>query len=673
VCKQVLASDQTALDALKLIGICTCLSGQSTIAVAVLELVRACSGANDAGVLGALSVAHEASGNKTAALTFAQQAIALAPESPQHQRALAKAYSANGNYAQAAATLEKLVEAGKAQPKDRYLLGVTYRKLKQYAAAIEILNDLSDSDPENVTYLTALGQACEDAGRGRDAVKAYTKALQLDPENEALSLALGTLFYRGGNLTRSLAVLRAGYKNAPKNAGILVNLGLTLAAAGMPRAAVDAFGKSYQISHSPVAHSNAVFYVQYLSGEPSVKIHDMHHKWFLRHGARLVPLTSRFPEQTDPNKRLRIGYVSPDFRAHSCAYFLRGLLSCHRHDDFEIYAYMTEPTRDKMAEKFKSAIDVWRDADGLSPSRLAEMIRTDAIDILVDLAGHTARNSLLTFAMKPAPVQATWLGYPTTTGLETIDWRISDPWLTPEPTPEGFSERLYRLPRVSHSYTPGMGLHDIPPVEPSPFQANGHLTFGSFNNLAKISDDCLAFWAAVLNSVSDARLRIKSRHIGDAEVQNHLTKRYAAAGGDVSRLDIVGGTEKKEDHLSQIGDVDIALDTYPYGGMTTTCETVMMGVPVLSLVGERSASRYGLSVLTAVGLPEFASPSVDDLVALAKALNEDRDRLRQLRAGLRDQVLASPLCDHADFARAMETAYRDMWTQWCASQTTQQR
>lgn len=663
-----LARQPQAIRALHVFGVAACLEGQARQALPILRLALSAR-PDDPAMLAAVSVACREAGDPGSACDYARKAVALAPDRPQVLRALAEAQRAARHWTDAALTYEGFIKTGRATAKDHRGHGACLMHLGRGAEALRTFEKVVAQAPTDLDTLSLYANALSEQGRLRDAIKVLKWALKIDPKRAETAGRLGALYYKGSNTQKSLSALRHGLRHHPKDAGLLVNIGLSLAAIGKAGAAVTAFFRSLETRASPIAHSNAVFYAQYTNDHTSAGILELHKTWARRHAAALTPERPTWTVAADPDRRLRIAYVSPDLRMHSCAYFLLGLMEHHDHAAFEVHAYMTNKERDRISERLRALVDVWHDADDLSQKALATTVSQDNIDILIDLAGHTAKNRLMTFAFKPAPVQVTWLGYPTTTGLDTVDWRISDPWLTPADSQEGFTERVYRLPRVSHAFHTGVNHFDLPPVTESPVVRNGHLTFGSFNNLAKVSEPCLAYWAAILKAIPDARLRIKSGRIASREAEAHLTQGFAAAGGDATRLEICGGTQRKEDHLAQIGDVDIALDTYPYGGMTTTCETLLMGVPVLSLVGERTASRYGLSVLTAVGLPELAAHSVEEVTAAAVALNEDRDRLRTLRAGLRDRVLASPLCDHAGFARAMEAAYRDMWTQWCASQT----
>ena len=369
----------------------------------------------------------------------------------------------------------------------------------------------------------------------------------------------------------------------------------------------------------------------------------------------------------DPNKRLRIGYLSSDFRAHSIAFFIEPLLIAHNRTNVEITCYANIGNPDPMTHRLRENADRWRNVWSLDDNELAGLIRNDGIDILVDLAGHTANNRLRVFATKPAPVQVTWLGYPNTTGLHEMDYRLTDEWADPT----GTSDRLHteKLIRLPHGFLCYYSLGDCP-VSESPFATNGYITFGCFNSSAKINSRILDTWCNLLTDVPNSRLLLKSKQLDSKYWQKSFFEAFKCRGIHSDRIEYRGHTSTLNEHLSTYSHVDIALDTYPYNGTTTSCEALWMGVPVVALAGDRHASRVSLSLLHQIGMDELIASTPDNYWQLAASLARDTDRLAKYRSTLRIRMSESPLTDAEGFARDIETAYRFMWRTWCEGHNT---
>ena len=381
--------------------------------------------------------------------------------------------------------------------------------------------------------------------------------------------------------------------------------------------------------------------------------------------ARLRPDGVRFTlehRDRDPDRRLRIGYVSADFRRHSCASFITPLFGAHDPQAVEVVAYSENPMDDDVTSVIRSKVCQWRPIVGLGDAAVAELVHRDAVDILVDLSGHTAGNRLPVFAMKPAPVQVTWLGYPNTTGLSEIDYRLTDGHA--DPTDSGidaaYTERLWRLPKCFLAYEPDAAA---PPAAPG--SDTSSVTFGSFNHLPKITPEVVAVWSQILAAVPRSRLIMKAKRLGDPEVRRRYTTMFAGHGIAADRLEFIGWQTVPADHRALYRQVDIALDPFPYNGTTTTCEALWMGVPVITLAGRCHAGRVGTSLLRTVGLPALIAQSEAEYVDRAVFLARASDDRAALRAGLRDKVGTSPLCDAAGFTRGIEAAFREMWRKWC--------
>jgi predicted O-linked N-acetylglucosamine transferase (SPINDLY family) len=378
-----------------------------------------------------------------------------------------------------------------------------------------------------------------------------------------------------------------------------------------------------------------------------------------------IPRFSRWENRRDPERQLRVGYVSADLRGHSVGYFLSAIFRHHDDTSVEITCYSGCAEEDEETAFYRSRAARWRSTIEMSDDELAAQIRADGIDILVDLAGHTSGHRLGVFARKPAPLQVTWLGYPDTTGLSAIDYRLTDAVVDPPGPADGLSsERLFRLPDGFHCYTP---LASAPDVAPLPAEKKGFVTFGSFNNLSKVTRPVLDVWAQVLNRVPGSRLLLKSRWLHMPEVCERVRMLFEQRGIARDRIELTGRLPASADHLALYGDVDIALDTFPYNGATTTCEALWMGVPVVTIVGDRHAARVGASMLSRVGLEGLVADRPQDYVETAVRLAADIPALARLRADLRGRTAASPLCDGPAFTKQLEAAFRTMWREWCAT------
>jgi predicted O-linked N-acetylglucosamine transferase (SPINDLY family) len=367
---------------------------------------------------------------------------------------------------------------------------------------------------------------------------------------------------------------------------------------------------------------------------------------------RIAPLSPVASDWRPGTRPLRVGLLSADFKTHSVSYFIEPLLARHDRDRLALVCYSNGSFGDTITLRLRDHATEWVGTATWSDSQLARRIREDAIDILVDLSGHTGGNRLSMLALKPAPVQVTWLGYPTTTGLPTIDYRITDARVDPPGYAACASERPLRLPASYFCYRP----RSEPRIGPLPADAGRPITFGSFNNMPKLGAATIRLWSRVLHALPDATLFVKTKALADASVRDALLASFATEGICAQRLRAIGWLPSGEEHLAAYNEVDIALDTFPYNGATTTCEALWMGVPVVSLAGSTHASRMGLSILTAVGLPELVASSEDGFVALAAALAQERDRLRALRQTLRERMRASPLMDEAGHAAAVADA-----------------
>ncbi|MBY0509054.1 MAG: glycosyltransferase, partial [Rhodospirillaceae bacterium] len=405
------------------------------------------------------------------------------------------------------------------------------------------------------------------------------------------------------------------------------------------------------------AADNRLYADIYSESDPRA-IHAAHAAW----GKSAPSVPAMRPADPDPTRRLRVGYVSPDFRRHSVSFFVEPLLAAHDAEAVEVFCYADVAHGDAVTARLKAAAHHWRDSHNLRGAALLNLIREDRIDILVDLAGHTKGNRLAVFARRAAPVQVTAWGYPATTGLPAMDYRLCDAVTDPASEADAWAvETLVRLSPGLHCYAPPA---DAPPVAPLPALAAGHVTFGSFNKLAKISPWTVALWSAALKAVPGSRLLLKTKPLAEAETRARIEHMFAVQGIAAGRLDLRGWVPGDHGHLDLYNQVDIALDTAPYNGTTTTCEALWMGVPVLTVAGRGHAARVGASLLTQANMADWIVPE-DEFAARAAAFAADPGGLDKLRKTLRAKAAASALCDAAAHARGLETAYRAMWRKAC--------
>jgi len=413
------------------------------------------------------------------------------------------------------------------------------------------------------------------------------------------------------------------------------------------------------------AYSNLLYGLSYPADVDEAEIYREHHEWARRFETPVRPDRTPSPAPVG-RRRLRVGYVSGDFRRHSVAYFFEPLLMHHDREAFEVFCYSNVRDPDQVTGRIRAQSEHWRPIASLDDDAAAAMIRADGIDILVDLAGHTEHNRLLLFARRPAPLQLSWLGYPNITGLSAIDHRIVDAVTDPpdaalEPLTDSIPrEQLHRLHRCFLCYRP---FEDAPEPAPPPMVADGAVTFGSFNNLTKVNAEVVRVWSLALDRIPGSRLLLKTGQLADARTREQVLAEFARHGIDGSRLQLIGRIPDLTAHLDCYSRVDIALDTFPYNGTTTTCEALWMGVPVVTLSGSAHRARVSASLLRHAGLPELCAESEPAFLDLVETLASDVDALAALRQGLRRRLAASPVCDAADFTSAMEQAYSTLWQQ----------
>lgn len=535
-------------------------------------------------------------------------------------------------------------------------------------AAVETFRRAIERRPDYLEAYKGMGHALRRLGRPEEAVEAYRHAVALNPDDSSAHKDLGSALKDACRYEEAFASLQRALALKPDFDAAINLWSIALLDVGRHDEALETYRR--ELMRDPdgllYLHSNLLLAMNYQAGSAASQILAEARVFGEKAARKAVPF-KRYDNAPAPGRRLRIGLVSGDLGQHPVGFFLKNLLENLDPDGLEIFAYETSERRDALNQRLRRAVHAWRDANyfRINDEALAQLIRDDGIDILVDLAGHTAKNRLPVFAWKPAPVQVSWLGYLGTTGLDAMDYVLADAWALPVGEEDQFTETPWRLPESYICFSPpDLTLEVAPP----PVLEKGYITFGCFNNLNKINDRVVACWAHVLQAVPDARLYLKTRNLGGAEVREKLAAKFSGFGISPQRLILDGRFASHEAHFEAYHQVDIALDPFPYPGITTTVEALWMGVPVLSMRGERFISHQGETILHNVGLPEWIAADADDYVAKAVAFAGDTQALATLRAGLRGRLLASPLCDAPRFARNFEHAMRGMWQQWCRQQ-----
>ncbi|MCC7274216.1 MAG: tetratricopeptide repeat protein [Alphaproteobacteria bacterium] len=530
------------------------------------------------------------------------------------------------------------------------------------AAGAALLEQTVAGAPAHAGAWGALGLARLEAGDVDGAVAAFERAEALDPATAETPFNRATAERLRDRLGACVAALDRAIARRPSFAAARLNRGYALLEQGRVADADAAFDAVLALDAAHVqAASGKLFALNYRDDLPAGVVAEAHRAWGRRFAATPPP-PARHGVARDPDRRLRVGYVSADLRSHSVAWFVGPLFAAHDRGAVEVVAYADVAAPDATTARLRQAADLWRPIDGRDDAAVAALVRDDAVDVLVDLAGHTAYNRLGVFARRPAPLQGAWLGYPNTTGLAAIGFRITDAVADPPGAADALHvERLVRLDRPFLCWGPPADAGSV--ATPSA----GPLRFASFNVPAKISAAAVAAWARILAAVPDARLLLKARGLDDPDTAALWRARFADAGVDPGRLELRGRIAATGDHLGLYGTVDIALDPFPYNGTTTTLEALWMGVPVVTLAGDRHAGRVGASILDALGLADLAAGDVDAYVRVAVALARDGGRRAALRRDLRPRLAASALTDAAGFAGALEAAFRAEWRRWCAA------
>lgn len=496
-----------------------------------------------------------------------------------------------------------------------------------FAAAVPHYQRLSVLTPQDATVWANLGACLAQSGGVKESFVCFERALTLDPRHP-LALTAQALAWQ---LTYQLREAVAGYADVLK---------------AWPRNFEARSGRLLALHYLDDVDRRTLFAEHQAFGEACAGFEQ-----------------KNFPNLPVPLRRLRLAFLSADLRRHSVAYFLEPLIAHLDPAQFEIYLYHDHAQMDDMSERLREHAVQWRNFAGQPAAAVEECIRRDVPDVLIDLAGHTGINRLALLARRLAPVQITWLGYPDTTGLRTMDYRFVDDVTDPAGEAEAFhTERLVRYSSTAWTYQPPI---EAPEPAPVPSAAGRPVTFGCFNNVAKISDATLRGWMEILAAVPESRLLLKGHGLEDPSLTAALRERLAALNVAPGRVELLGRTAGLAEHLALYARVDVALDTFPYHGTTTTCEALWMGVPVVTLAGDRHAARVGKSLLQAIGREEWVATDWAGYVRIATALANDVAGRSEIRRSLRDELARSVLLDHPGQAARFAAAVRECWKIWC--------
>lgn len=598
-------------------------------------------------------------GQLNEAITFYRQAIANQPNNADAHQNLGTALNRIGQPDQAEASLRMALTLKKDFAEAHNNLGVVYAGKMRLADAIAEYRKAIKIKPNFAHALSNLGAALRLKGEFKEAIETLSQALRLDPKMPEALNNLGIALKETIRLDEAMDAYERCLAIAPSMRDARNNLGNVHKDCGDIEEAVACYSRALAVGPvEPNIHSNMIYTLQF---HPAYDDESLYREQRRFNDVHAQPLKKSIrpherPPAGDADRRLRIGYVSPYFYGQAESFFVEPLFASHDHKNFEIHCYASTIRPDSMTNRLKGCADVWHDVLGWPDAVVAEKIRNDRIDILIDLAMHMSFNRLMTFARKPAPIQVAWLAYPGGTGMDTMDYRITDAYMDPPdlPTPY-YREESIRLPDCWACYS------SLSKVDLASKRKEGPIRFGSINNPCKINEPLLRLWARVMHEISDARLLIQSMYEGHRAKIRAMLQKFDVPP---DRLEFVTRKHRTE-YLRIFDDIDICLDPLPYNGITTTCDALWMGVPVVTLAGRTASGRAGVSILSTVGLPELIARSEDQFVKIAAELANDRARLADLRATLRERATQSPLMDAAGFARKMESAYRDMWRRWC--------
>lgn len=608
------------------------------------------------------AIALHRQGHYAQAESAYRQVLGVAPQHPAAWHLLGCVAHEQGRLDEAIQSIHRALEL--VQFNDAVMLangGEVLRKLHRLEEAWNWLQRAGALRPDSPEVYYKGGLVQSDLWNTDNAIALFQHTVELNPRHHDAWNNLGCEYSKLNRGREGEACFERALALSPDMPLALNNLGAAYALDERPLEAIPLYRRSLELKPDfAEAHSNLLFALNYDDRMSPDALFIEHRRWGEQHAQHLPPPPA-WTQSRRADRPLRVGYLSGDWKSHPVAFFMLSVLRKHDPRRFEIYCYDDTVTHDALSDHLQQTSATWRRIRNLPDQQLIEQVRADQLDILVELHGHTTRNRLVAVAQRMAPVQVTYLGYVNTTGVPSIDYRITDMVCDPPGEPVRHTEQLVRLPTIFCCYSPA---GDAPPPTPLPAEQRGYIVFGSLHNLSKLSDSTLDLWAKVLHAVPSAHLRIV-RKTCRGERRQPFVDSFARRGIDASRLEFSDTWPSTANHMVHYLDLDISLDVTPWSGHTTTCEALWMGVPMITLYGNRYAGRMVSSVLTQVGLVELIAQSPDEFVEIAARLANDWPRLAQLRRELRARMGQSPLCDAGRFTRELEDAYRTMWQRWC--------
>ncbi len=600
-------------------------------------------------------------GQDDEAIAHYQKALVLDPSSADARYNLGNALRVLGRVEEAVDEYKKAIALNPRLADAHYNLGLALRELEQLDAAVESYENALRINPDLADVHNNLGNALAKLKRQEEAIVHYQNALAIDATYAKAHYNLGNVLRDLNRYVRATESFRRAVEIEPQFAEAHANLGITLREHGLLDEALASFRRSLVIRPDPIAHSGLIFTMHSHPRFDAAAILAEARRWNACYVQPLALRTPTYPNDRSPDRRLKIGYLSTDFKRHPVGYLFAPVLAAHNKRKFEIICYSGVEGRDDLTEEFAAHSDHWRDVVDITDDALAEMIREDSIDVIVDLAGHTKGNRLLTLARKPAPIRVCGGGHYGVTGVDGVQYLLSDRFHTPPGSDAYYSEQLICLPDDYICYRPPP---DTPPVAKLPALGRGHVVFGCYNNLSKITANVIRVWTEILTCVPDSKIRLQTHALNDSATRDRIRGLFESHGIDGSRVELEGPVSHIE-LLDNYRVIDIALDPFPYSGGLTTCEALWMGVPVITVRGGTFAGRHSTSHLSNVGFERLVTETETDYIAAATRLACDLNGLATIRQSLRTKMAASPLCDGERYTRNLEVAFRKIWTKWC--------
>jgi predicted O-linked N-acetylglucosamine transferase (SPINDLY family) len=659
--RQILAIDPNHADGLHLLGVIAYEGGKNDIAV---DLIHKAIAQNDrcADYHCNIGSALEALGRSNEAETHFLRALCLNPNHAESHNNFGNALQERGRLAEAEGHLRHALAVRPNYVEAHYNLGNVLLGLGRSEEAVNPYQRAIALNPRMAAAHYNLAHALRAQGKLLEAVEAYRRALAIDPGWSDVYNNLGSVLYDLDRLAEAETCFHQALARQPDSPTTLANLAAAIRPSGRIDEAVSYITRAVELDPDSAAnHTNMIFALNFVPSATTADHQAERARYHERHAQRFTASIRPHANTPDPQRRLRIGYVSAHFRNQAATFAFGGVILNHDRERFEVTCYSDTWQEDEVTTRMRARADRWHSTGKLKDEELAELIRADGIDVLVDLVGHMMGHRLLVFARKPAPIQVTGWGEPTGTGLRAMDYLLADPVLVPERERGLLPEKIIDLPNFLGYWPP----EPLPVPSALPALTRGYVTFGSFNRLDKMGDEVLRTWARILNALPSARILLKNRWLGEAAQRDRVMALFTRNGVAFERVQLLGPSTRLG-HFTGYNEIDIALDTFPHGGGMTTLDALWMGVPVVTSPGATISSRLAAASLSAGGLNDFIAPNLDDYVDVAVKKAANRPALAELRANLRARMEACAFGDPVRYTRAVEAAYREIWQRWCA-------